>query len=70
VTRPPLHDKPSGNHPTEAPLQPEAEQGAKPSGREAREAAALRANLRKRKDQARLRETAKVKPESEGGLKD
>ncbi len=45
--------------------KPPVDKPPKPAGksdRPAREAAALRANLLKRKDQARLREATKVKP--------
>ncbi len=44
----------SGDKPPKPPAKPD---------RAAREAAALRANLLKRKDQARRREEAKAKPE-------
>jgi hypothetical protein len=45
--------------PADKPVKPQATQD-----REAREAAALRANLLKRKDQVRQRKTAKTKPAS------
>jgi hypothetical protein len=48
---------------SEPPPDKEVRPPAKPD-RAAREAAALRANLLKRKDQARRREAAKVKPAS------
>ncbi len=46
--------KPPEDKPARAPAKP---------GRAAREAAALRANLLKRKDQSRQREEAKAKPD-------
>lgn len=46
--------RPAGDKPQEPPAKPD---------RMAREAAALRSNLSKRKDQARQREEAKPKPE-------
>jgi hypothetical protein len=51
-------EKPSGQNQTEdKPAKPPAK-----ADRAMREAAALRANLLKRKDQARLREEARTKP--------